>query len=171
MLNHKTLSILLGILLLIVGSAAYAALPPRISWTPAQLAPASLAPGTSANYTVVLKHTGILPILATNQLRIAAEGEIKPFVTITQPKFPLVFKRGDQVTVSITISVPANTPAGVKSGNLLLKRILNGKELEVWRADALAALHKPMNGQLRYKRPMATRLPVTATGAYPIKTS
>ena len=102
MLNHKTLSILLGILLLIVGSAAYAALPPRISWTPAQLAPASLAPGTSANYTVVLKHTGILPILATNQLRIAAEGEIKPFVTITQPKFPLVFKRGDQVTFSIS---------------------------------------------------------------------
>ena len=138
MLNHKTLSIMLGMLLLIVGSTAFAALPPRISWTPVQLAPASMAPGTSANYTVVLKHTGILPILATSQLRIVAEGAIKPFVTITQPKFPLVFKRGDQVTVPVAISVPANAPAGVKSGNLVLKRILNGKEIEVWRADPLS---------------------------------
>lgn len=139
MLN-KTLSVLLGMLLLIVGSATYAALPPSISWTPAQLAPASLAPGTSANYTVVLKHTGILPIPATNQLRIIAEGASAPFITITQPKFPPVLKRGNQVTVPITISIPANTPAGEIKGSLVLKRILpNGKVNEVWRADVLPA--------------------------------
>ena len=138
MRNHKPLSILLGMLLLIVGSAAYAALPPRISWTPAQLTPASMAPGTSTTHTVVLKHTGILPIPATNQLRIVAEGAIAPFVTITQPKFPSVFKRGNLVTFQITVSVPANTPHGEKNGNLVLKRILpNGKVMEVWRADPL----------------------------------
>lgn len=138
MLNHKTLSIMLGMLLLIVGSAAYAALPPRVSWTPAQLTPASMEPGTSMSHTVVLKHTGILPIPATNQLRIVVEGAIAPSVTIIQPQFPSVFKRGNQVTVPITISVPANTPAGEKKGNLVLKRILpNGKENEVWRADVL----------------------------------
>ena len=140
MLN-KTLSILLGMLLLIVGSAAYAALPPRISWTPAQLTPASMSPGTSTSHTVVLKHTGILPIPFTNQLRIVAEGAIAPFVTITQPKFPALLKRGNQVTFQVTVSVPANTPAGEINGNLVLKRILpNGKVKEVWRAEALPIL-------------------------------
>jgi hypothetical protein len=138
MLNHKKPSIMLGMLLLIVGSAAYAALPPRVSWTPAQLTPASMEPGTSMSHTVVLQHTGILPIPATNQLRIVVEGAIAPSVTITPPQFPPVFKRGNQVTVPITISVPANTPAGEEKGNLVLKRILpNGKENEVWRADML----------------------------------
>ena len=149
MLNHKTLSIMLGMLLLIVGSAAfgalpppiqinpYGALPPRVSWTPAQLTPI-MATGTSTSHTVVLKHTGLLPILATNQLRIVAEGAIKPFVKIIQPKFPSVFKRGNQVTVPITVSIPANTPSGKINGKLVLKHIFpNGKEIEVWRADAL----------------------------------
>ena len=58
MRKHKILDILLGMLLLIMGSAAYAALPPRISWTPAQLRLESMAPGTSTSHTVVLKHTG-----------------------------------------------------------------------------------------------------------------
>ncbi len=100
----KHISLLLGLLLLMLGSAAYAALPPRISWTPAQLTPASMAPGTSTTHTVVLKHTGILPIPFTNQLRIVAEGAIAPFVTIAQPKFPALFKRGNQVTFQVTIT-------------------------------------------------------------------
>ena len=133
----KHINILLGMLLLMLGSAANAALPPRISWTPAQLTPASMAPGTSTSHTVVLKHTGILPIPFTNQLRIVAEGAIAPFVTIAQPKFPALFKRGNQVTFQVTITLPANTPAGEIKGSLLLKRILNGKETEVWRADPL----------------------------------
>ena len=155
MLNHKTLSIMLGMLLLIAGSAAYAALPPRINWTPAQLAPASMAPGTSTSHTVVLKHTGILPIPFTNQLRIVAEGAIVPFVTITQPKFPPVFKRGNQVTVPITVSVPANTPAGKINGTLVLKRILNGKEIEVWRANALPVTITVEQGVVLNKPPVA----------------
>ena len=139
MRNHKAhgLGILIGMLLLMVGSAASAALPPRISWTPAQLTPASMAPGTSTSHTVVLKHTGILPIPFTNQLRIVAEGAVAPFVTITQPKFPALFKRGNQVTFQVTISLPANTPAGEIKGSLLLKRILSGRETVVWRADSL----------------------------------
>lgn len=147
MLN-KTLSILLGMFLLIMGSAAFAALPPpRISWTPAQLTLESMAPGTSANYTVVLKHTGILPIPFTNQLRIVAEGAIAPFVTIAQPRFPALFKRGNQVTFQVTLSLPANTPAGEINGNLVLKRILpNGKEKEVWRAEALPILIQVSQG-------------------------
>jgi hypothetical protein len=137
MRNYKTLIIMLGTLLFMLGSAAYAALPSRISWTPAQLSPAGMAPGTSTSHTIVLKHTGILPIPFTNQLRIVAEGAIAPLITITQPRFPSLFKRGDQVTFPITLSVPANTPAGQIKGSLLLKRILKGKETEVWRADAL----------------------------------
>ncbi len=39
----------------------------------------------------------------------------------------------------MTITLPANTPPGEIKGNLQLKRILYGKEIEVWRADALPA--------------------------------
>jgi hypothetical protein len=74
----------------------------------------------------------------TNQLRVIAEGDIAPFVTLIQSSFPLVFKRGDAVTVRVTVSVPATTPLSVKTGELILNRVLpNGKVTEVWRAEAL----------------------------------
>jgi hypothetical protein len=134
--RKKTLGISIGILLLFA-SLAYA-LPPRVSWTPAELKPASIAPGQSASYTLKLKHTGILPIPATNQLRIVAEGAIVPFVTLTQPNFPSMFKRGNEVSVRVTVRVPTTTVLSVKTGQLVLNRILpNGRVSEVWRAEAL----------------------------------
>lgn len=155
MLN-KIQIFMFGILLLILGSTAQAELPPRISWTPAQLTPASMAPGTSKSYTVVLKHTGILPILFTNQLRIVTEGEVTPFITISQPKFPPIFKRGNQVTFQVTISIPANTPAGIKKGNLVLKRALsNNQVIKVWRADALPVTISVEQGVVLNKPPVA----------------
>lgn len=137
---NKRTSILIGaILILVSGTALALVLPPRVSWNPSTLNPASIAPGTSASFQFTLTHTGILlPIAATNELKIVTEGNIAPFVTLTQPIFPPVFKRGNQVTISVQVSAPASTTYLRKSGQLVLQRVLpNGKVKEVWRADAL----------------------------------
>lgn len=122
--------------LFVVGAAW--ALPPRVTWEPERLAPASLARGESATFSVTLKHTGVLPIPATLQLRIVPEGGIVPFVSVTPPVFPPVFKRGNTVTFQVHVTVPANTPFSVMTGKLLLERILpNGTVMDVFRAEAL----------------------------------
>ncbi|MCI0615477.1 hypothetical protein L0244_21005 [bacterium] len=135
--RKKTIGVSLGAFLILASGIAYA-LPPRVSWIPPELKPESVAPGSSASYTVVLKHTGILPIPLARQLRVVAEGDIVPFVSITQPTFPLVFRRGNMVNVGVTVSVPASILLSVKTGELVLKRFLsNGTITEVWRANTL----------------------------------
>jgi hypothetical protein len=143
---NKRKSILIGIALLLISGTVFAfTFPPRVSWNPAELKPASIAPGQSASFQFTLTNTGFLPIPATNQLRIVAEGNIAPFVTFTQPTFPPVFKRGNQVTIQVHVSAPASTPLSVKTGELVLKRFIKIKVgkvikeivLDVWRADAL----------------------------------
>jgi hypothetical protein len=133
-------SVIIGALLLLISGMAFAALPSRVSWNPAQLNPGSLTPGQTASFQFTITHTGILPIAATNQLRIVAEGSITPFVTLTQPTFPPVFKRENQVTMQVHVSAPSTTNYLRTSGQLVLQRVLpNGKVKEVWRADALPA--------------------------------
>ena len=136
---NKRKSTLLGLALFLISGVVLAVtLPPKISWNPAQLNPASIAPGQTASFSVALIHTGILPIPATNQLRVVAEGDILPFVTVTQPTFPPVIKEGNSVNINLTVTVPQGTPLSVVKGNLTLNRILpNGTVKEVWRADAL----------------------------------
>jgi hypothetical protein len=136
---NKRKSILIGIALLLISGTVFAfTFPPRVSWDPAALKPASIAPGSTASFQFTLTNTGLLPIPATNQLKIVAEGNIAPFVTFTQPTFPPVWKRGNQVTIEVHISAPSTTAYLRKSGRLVLQRVLpNGKVKEVWRADAL----------------------------------
>jgi hypothetical protein len=137
---NKRTSVVLGAILLLISGAAFAALPPRVSWNPEKLNPASIVPGSSASFSVVLKHTGILPIAATNQLKVLPSAELLPYTTVTPPSFPPVLKRGDSVNINITVSVPQGTPLSVVKGNLTLSRVLpNGTVKEVWRADALSA--------------------------------
>lgn len=113
------------LLLLLAVGAAYA-VPSTVTWVPA---PATwvVTPGEQGTYSEVLTHTGIYPIPIAQQLRVVAKGAIAPYVTITQPTFPTMFKRGNQVTVGITVSVPNDTPFGTINGTLELKRILPNK--------------------------------------------
>ena len=136
---NKRKSILIGIALLLISGTVFAfTFPPRVSWNPSTLNPASIAPGNTASFQFTLTNTGLLPIPATNQLKIVAEGDIVPFVTFNQPTFPPVFKRGNQVTIQVHISAPSTTAYLRKSGQLVLQRVLpNGKVKEVWKADAL----------------------------------
>lgn len=137
MTRKKILIVSVGAVLVLVSGLAYA-LSSSVSWTPMELKPASIAPGQSMSYTLTLKHTGILPITPTNQLRIVAEGDIAPFVTLTQPTFPPSFKRGNEVTVGVAVAVPSAMPLSVKTGRLVLQRVLpNGTVKEVWNTDAL----------------------------------
>jgi hypothetical protein len=137
-MKSKKIALILGVVLVCVSGVLYAALPPRISWTPTTLSTESIAPGSSRSYTVTLSHTGILPVLATNQLRIVAEGVSASYLTIVQPTFPSIFKRGNSVQVKITVSSPANQAVSIVPGVLVLKRILpGGATPEVWRADEL----------------------------------
>lgn len=123
--------------LFLIATAAWA-LPPRINWEPNRFAPISVAPDERVVFPVTLIHNGILPIPATGQLRVIAEGEISPFVSIGQPTFPPVLKRGDRIPVMVTIAAPRGMSLSVKRGNILLERVLpNGKVKEVFRAEAL----------------------------------
>lgn len=128
----------IGVLLSLFAVGAAWALPPRITWEPERLAPASIAPGESVTYAVTLTHTGYLPIPATKQLRIVPEGALAHYVTVTPPTFPPVLKRGDRVTVQLTVTAPADAPLSVVRDEILLERIPpNGKTMEVFRAEAL----------------------------------
>lgn len=138
--RRKTMKrVLLGfgaLALLVLGGVAFA-LPPRVTWTPNPLVTESIAPGETATHSVTLKNTGYLPIPATKQLRIVAEGAIAPFVTVTPPQFPPVFERGQSVTFNVTVSVPVDAPIGVSEGELVLNRVIGKRVTEVWRAEGL----------------------------------
>ena len=123
---------------LFYSSPAPAKSPSRVSWDPPQLATQSMAPGESASYTVVLKNSGAKKIKAKKGLRIVAEGDIAPFVTISQPTFPKKLLSGDEVTVEVTVSIPADAPVSVKTGELVLEHVKKKNKVKyAWRADAL----------------------------------
>ncbi len=137
-LNKKIsrIVVIAGLFVLLLVTATWAS--PDITWQPQRLVPESVAPQESREFLVTLQHTGFLPIPATHQLKIITEGNIASFITITQPNWPSVLKRGNEVTVKVQVSVPQGTPLSVERGELLIKRILpNGKIKEVWRAEAL----------------------------------
>lgn len=135
---HVSKKSFVATLALFLTTTAAWALPPRISWEPNRFAPVSVAPDERAAFPVTFVHTGVLPIPATNQLRVIAEGEIAPFVSIEQPAFPPVLKRGDRVTVMVTVTAPQDMPLSVKRGEIMLERALpNDKVKEIFRAEAL----------------------------------
>lgn len=137
----KRLLVIFGavVAVLFFGMVFAATVSRRVSWSPEELKPNSIVPGGSASYTVVLKHTGLLPIGATNQLRVVAEGDMASLVTITQPAFPSVFKRGNEVNVAVRVKAPLGSAYVRKSGQLVVQRVLpNNKVKEVWRTEELS---------------------------------
>lgn len=132
----KKVFLLTGLFVLLFTATAWAT-SPRVSWEPEKLIPNSLAPDESVEFMVTLKHTGFLSI-PTQQLQIVAMGNVTPFVTITQPNWPPVLKRGGKVDVKLRVTAPQNIPLSVEKGELVIQRILpNGKVKEIWRAEAL----------------------------------
>lgn len=129
-----------GLLLLVVAGAAFTAPKIDLGWTPDPLTPESIAPGKSATYTVVLTNLGKSSIAPTNQLHVAAEGAVAPYLTITHPVFPKgTFQSGDTISFDVTVSVPSDAPVGVFEGTLFLQRVLpNGRVKEAWQAEGLS---------------------------------
>jgi hypothetical protein len=136
-MSKKKFSIIIGVVLLLISSSIFAHTS-RLSWTPTELKPMSIAPGESVFIEVKLKASRFRRLRAVKQLQVVAKGEIAPYVSITQPDFPRPFKRGKEVTIGVTITAPDDMPLSVKTGKLVLKRVLpNGKVKRVWRAKKL----------------------------------
>ncbi len=95
----------------------------QISWDPEPLVTEGIAPGEEQTYSVVLRNTGRLPILAAHQLRVVAWGAIKPYLRVTQPEFPRVLRPGQEVTFEVTVLLPEDAPVGVLDGRLALRRV------------------------------------------------
>ena len=67
----------------------------------------------------------------------------------------LVTVDSDEYGMGVTVSIPANTPAGEIVGSLMLKRIIShGKVKEVWRANAL-----PVTISIEQGKPSFSTLP------------
>jgi hypothetical protein len=115
------------VLLALVAGAASAddETPPgtQISWDPEPLVTEGIAPGEEQSYSVVLRNSGRLPILAAHQLRVVAWGAIKPYLRVTQPEFPRVLRPGQEVTFEVTVLLPEDAPVGVLDGRLALRRV------------------------------------------------
>lgn len=139
MKNAKRLLFVVGPALLVLAFGPAGALPPRITWNPNPLVTEAIAPGDEASYTVTLKNTGLLPILAGYQPQIVVQGAIDPDEDIVRPKFPNPFKPGQSVTFGVNVSIPDEAPAGEVTGSLMLKPLIRNKVVDLWRAEALAA--------------------------------
>ncbi len=131
-MSKNKLFVIVGVILLLISSSVFAHYK-RVSWIPTELKPISVAPGESLFVELTLKNTSWLHMRTPQQLQVVVEGEIAPYISITQPDFRGGFKRGEEVIVGITITAPITTPLSVQTGKLVLKRILpNGKIKRVW---------------------------------------
>lgn len=136
--------VLIALVVFLISTAAWA-LTPRFTWSYDVFVPESIAPGQNVAYSITLRHTGIVPLAPTQQLRVVATGDIAPYMTIVQPSWPASpslggppVLRGNEVDITLHVAAPQDLPMGVKRGEILLMRVLpNGKVKEVFRAEAL----------------------------------
>lgn len=118
--------ILLGAFLGLFGIGAWAATP-HLAWIPDRLAPDSFVPGTNTSYLVTLQNLGPKPLSEAPHLTVEVRGDIAPYVTVQDPKFPGAIRSGGMIGITLRIAVPTDVPLSVKRGELvLLKRLPNG---------------------------------------------
>lgn len=118
-MNRKIKFLTLAGILLALASFAVFATSASVEWNPNRFAPESIAPGNSANYIVTFINKGPSTINGT-KLSLEIRGEAKTFVSVTQPNFPQTIKKGENVSVTLTIQSPIGTPLRVVNGTLAL---------------------------------------------------
>ncbi|QQR78713.1 MAG: hypothetical protein IPJ68_00280 [Candidatus Moraniibacteriota bacterium] len=118
--------LLLGAFLGLFGIGAWAATP-HLAWIPDRLAPDSFVPGTNTSYLVTLQNLGPKPLSEAPHLTVLVRGDIAPYVTVQDPKFPGAIRSGGTIGITLRVMVPADVPLSVKRGELvLLKRLPDG---------------------------------------------
>jgi hypothetical protein len=119
MKNHKIKIIAItGITLALVSIGAWAT-SATVSWNPNRLAPASITPGESMNATVVFTNKGPSSING-KKLALEIRGEVKTLVSLTQPNFPQMIKKGENVSVNLSVHSPSDQTVRVVTGTLAI---------------------------------------------------
>jgi hypothetical protein len=133
-MNHKTKLLALAGIILALASAGAWATSAAIVWNPDRLAPASVAPEESLSATVVFTNKGPSTINGA-KLSLEVRGDAKTFVSLTQPNFPQVIKKGESVPVNLSIHSPSDQAVRVVTGTLaLVESKPNGTTKDVFRS-------------------------------------
>lgn len=131
MLKNKKFLAIAGIILALASFAVFAT-NSNIVWNPARFAPASIAPGQSMNAAVSFTNRGLSNING-KELSLEIRGDAAGIVSASSPTFPENIKKGDTVSVNLSVHAPSDQAVRVVNGTLvLLKMKSDGKTKEVF---------------------------------------
>ena len=122
MLKNKKFLLILGAILALVSFGVWATTA-SISWTPSRYTPYSIAPGQSTTTTVVFTNDGPSTING-KKLVLEVRGDVAGITTVTQPNFPTTIKKGEKVSVNLSVASPSNAPMRVVNGTLALLEVV-----------------------------------------------
>lgn len=118
-MNRKTkLLAVAGVILTLASIGAWAT-SAAVAWNPAELKPASLAPGNSLDTTVSFTNRGPSTINGS-KLSLEVRGDAKTVVSLTQPTFPQTIKKGESVSINLSLHSPSDPTVRAVTGNLVL---------------------------------------------------
>jgi len=132
MLKNKKFLIGVGVLLAFFSVAVWAT-SASVSWTPSRYAPYSIEPGSATTTTVTFTNNGPSTING-KKLLLEVRGDATSVVSVTQPNFPTTIKKGDSVSVNLSVQTSSDMPMGVIDGTLvLLETKPNGSTKDVFK--------------------------------------
>ncbi|MFA5831239.1 MAG: hypothetical protein WC878_05410 [Candidatus Paceibacterota bacterium] len=133
MLKNKKILFAIGILLALSSFAVWAT-SASVSWTPARYAPYSVEPGQATTTTVTFTNNGPSAING-KKLSLEVRGDAASAVSVTQPNFPTTIKKGESVSVNLSVQTSSDMPMGVIDGTLaLLETKPNGTTKDVFKS-------------------------------------
>jgi hypothetical protein len=118
MLKNKKILLAIGIILAISSFAVWAT-SASVSWDPSRYAPFSIVPGQSTTTIVTFTNNGPSAING-KKLLLEVRGRAARVVSVTQPNFPTTIKKGESVSVNLSVQTSGDMPMKVVDGSLVL---------------------------------------------------
>lgn len=118
MFRQKKFLALFGAMLALFSAALWAT-SASVEWNPSRFAPASIAPGETLNATVTFTNKGSSAI-NDSKLSLEVRGDAASIVSVTEPAFPQTIKKGESVSVNLSVQSPSDTAVRVVNGSLVL---------------------------------------------------
>jgi hypothetical protein len=132
MLKNKKILFAIGIILAISSFAVWAT-SASVSWDPSRYAPFSIVPGQSTTTIVTFTNNGQSAING-KKLLLEIRGDVASIVSVTQPNFPTTIKKGESVSVNLSVQTSNDMPIGVIDGSLaLLETKPNGTTKDIFK--------------------------------------
>jgi hypothetical protein len=133
MLKNKKFLFIIGAILALISFGVWATTA-TVTWTPSRYAPYSIIPGQSTTTTVTFTNNGPSTING-KKLVLEILGDVAGIATVTPPNFPVTIKKGERVSVNLSVKSPTNAPIRVVSGTLVLFEMKpDGKTKDVFSA-------------------------------------